>query len=123
MDITYNKELTKNSYGLLREAGYLPIHDHKTGKQSYIRRITGDRYPRFHIYVKEETENSIIIHLHLDNREHGFGDSLHNTNYDSENVKAEGERLKRWLLHFTKKESKQPPKKQDKGLLSKLFGG
>lgn len=123
MDISYNKELTKNSYTILREVGYVPIHDRRSGKQSYVYRLTGNRYPRFHIYVQQETDDSLKLHLHLDHREHGWGQRLHDTEYDSEAVRSETDRLKRWLLHFTKKEKSADDPKEDRGFLSKLFGG
>lgn len=121
MDISHNKPLTKTSYQLLREAGYIPIHDRRTGKQSYVYRLTANRYPRFHVYVEEETDDSLKLHLHLDNREHGWGQRLHDSVYEGEQVEAEAGRLKRWMKHFTVKEK---PKKEaeDKGFLSRLFG-
>lgn len=123
MDISYHKELTKNSYGFMREAGYIPIHDRRSGKQSYVYRMSGGRYPRFHVYVQEETDDSIKLHLHLDHREHGWGQRLHDTEYDSDLVRSEADRLKRWLVHFTKKEKSAEDKKENKGFFSRLFGG
>jgi hypothetical protein len=126
MDIAYSYELTKTSYQVLREAGYIPITDRKTGKQSYVFKITGNRYPRYHVYVEDERDDFLKLHMHLDHREHGFGERLHDTEYKGEKVEAEGQRLQRWLAHFTVKEeeadsSDQQPK-DDRGFLSKLFG-
>lgn len=101
MNIIYNKELMKTSYQILREAGYIPILDRKSGKQSYVFKIGGAHYPRYHVYVEEETDTLLKLHLHLDNREHGWGQKLHDTEYKGENVDAEAGRLERWLKHFT----------------------
>lgn len=127
MDIHWQKPLKKTSYQLLREAGYIPITDRATGKQSYVFKLTSERYPRFHIYVEGEGDDFLQIHLHLDRRKHGFGERLHDTEYDGETVEKEGERLQRWMQHFTIAEtaaddsSKSNPK-DDKGFLAKLFG-
>jgi hypothetical protein len=122
MDIQWNQELTKTSYQLLREAGYIPIHDRRSGKQSYVYRLSANRYPRFHVYVEEETDNSLKLHLHMDTREHGWGERLHDTEYEGENVKRESDRLKRWLMHFTVKHDDESEEEKG-GFFSNLFGG
>jgi hypothetical protein len=101
MDIAYDKPLAKNSAALLREAGYMPIFDRLSGKQSFVNKIRGDRYPRFHVYVLEETEGQLKLHLHLDHKEHGWGDRLHDSEYDGPDVKEEAGRLLRWMAHHT----------------------
>lgn len=128
MDIVYTKPLTKNSYNILRTAGYVPIREHKSGKESYVFKISGDRYPRLHLYVDSEEDDKIKWHLHLDNKEHGWGDRRHDTEYDGEQVEEEAARLRRWLAHFTKKTSDQPPPEQFKkreaagNFIAKLLG-
>ena len=98
------------------------MFDRASGKQSYVYRLTTNRYPRFHVYVEEETEDSMKLHLHLDNKQHGWGERRHDSDYDSEQVKAEGARLQRWMLHFTKQEVSSEDKKEEKSLFSRLFG-
>ena len=123
MDIAITKPLKKNSYAILREAGYIPIFDRASGKQSYIFRIRGDRYPRFHIYVTEESTAKVAWHLHLDHREHGWGEKLHDTEYNGNAVTEEGNRLRRWLAYFTDtSQPSEPTKPESKGLFSKWFG-
>ncbi len=125
MDIHWKQELKKTSYQLLREAGYIPITDKASAKQSYIFKLTTERYPRFHIYVEHESEKALKLHLHLDRRQHGFGQRLHDTEYEGENVQKETERLTRWLQHFTHiEESDDKPdiEEDSRGLLAKLFG-
>lgn len=125
MDISWKQELSQTSYRILREAGYIPIHDRKTGKQSYVYKLTGNRYPRFHVYIEGETDEQLDLHLHLDNKEHGWGQRLHDSEYNGERVDAEGERLKRWLQHFTISTNSEPTEDEqndEKGFLSRLFG-
>lgn len=103
MDITHSKPLTHNAYTMLRQAGYVPIIDRSSGgKRSYVLRAQQNRYPRYHLYVEAESDNETVLHLHIDKRQHGHG-SRHDTDYNSEDVKKEAERLKRWLEHFSKK--------------------
>jgi len=103
MDIHHPHPLSKNSYSVLREAGYIPIFDRQSGKESYVLKIRGDRYPRFHLYVQEETSAGVTWHVHMDQKEHGWSDSRHDTQYDTAEVKEEAERLRRWLTHFTQR--------------------
>ena len=122
MDIEWKQELTKTSYQLMREAGYLPITDRRSGKQSYVYRLTSNRYPRFHVYIEEEEETYLKIHLHLDHREHGFGQKLHDTEYQGANVEQESARIQRWLKHFTVTATEED-ETDEKGFFTKLFGG
>lgn len=125
MDIEWKKELAKTSYQLLREAGYKPITDRASGKQSYVYRITANRYPRYHIYVEQELDDYLKLHLHLDHREHGFGQRLHDTEYKGERVETEASRLQRWLNHFTVKEepkTKSASSEDSTSIFGKLFG-
>lgn len=127
MDIVIAKPLKKNSYTILREAGYIPIFDRASGKQSYIFRTKEGRYPRFHVYVQEESDARTKWHLHLDNREHGFGERLHDTEYEGAAVNDEGARLKRWLAHYVETSPSGPPAAktpapEKRSFLSKLFG-
>ncbi len=99
MDILFQKPLKKTSYAILREAGYIPIVDRVTGKQSYVLKISGGRYPRFHVYIEEEKDDLVKIHLHLDHKQHGWGERLHDTEYDGEDIDVESARIERWLEH------------------------
>lgn len=101
MDIVHSKPLKNNSYTILREAGYIPIFDRQSGKESYVLKIRGDRYPRFHLYIQEENASGIKWHVHIDQKEHGWSDSRHDTKYDTAEVQDEADRLRRWLNHYT----------------------
>lgn len=74
---------------LLRNVGYFAILDRKTQKGSFVRRITGERYPRFHLYLKE-IDNCLIFDLHLDQSKTVYsGQKAHNADYESPEVKQE----------------------------------
>ena len=79
---------------LLRKAGYTPHHDRKTGNSSYVRRMTADFYPRFHLYV-EETDKVVTFNLHLDQKRASYsGTSAHAGEYEGTTVENEMARVK-----------------------------
>jgi hypothetical protein len=74
---------------VLRGCGYFSIFDRKTQKGSFVRKLSGNRYPRFHLYLKE-TDNELIFDLHLDQSGTVYaGQKAHNADYDSSEVKQE----------------------------------
>ncbi len=87
-----------NSYSLMRQLGYHPKKgDRTTEEQSFVRRLTASDYPRFHIYLKAESDK-VIVNLHLDQKKPIYkGTPAHAGEYDSEIVKQEAERIKNKL--------------------------
>ena len=132
MDILFQKPLQKTSYGILREAGYIPILDRASGKQSYVSKITQARYPRFHVYIEEEKDDLLKLHLHLDHKRHGWGERLHDTEYEGEQVDDESARIERWLNHYAVKDDQEEKSEEDESFsgkketfldfIAKLFG-
>ena len=79
---------------ILRNAGYGFIRDGRTGKESYVRRLTMDHYPRLHMYFTED-QSAIHLNLHLDQKKASYaGQTAHSGEYDGEIVEGEIERLK-----------------------------
>ncbi|NCF75185.1 MAG: hypothetical protein GWO87_01715 [Xanthomonadaceae bacterium] len=78
---------------LMRSLGYLLFHD------AYVRRVGTLRYPRFHIYLKEEDDN-IFINLHLDQKKESYqGQKAHSADYnDSFALEKEKQRILNALL-------------------------
>jgi hypothetical protein len=82
-------KLSQNIPSLMRRCGYMPIHDRRSGKDSFSRKLSGSHYPRFHMYIKE-TDQEIIFDLHLDQTSSRYNNqTAHNADYDSEEVKNE----------------------------------
>ena len=76
----------------MRSCGY--AFDRQTGdEQSFMRRIAGHDYPRFHAYVHLENK-ILVINLHLDQKKPSYGTSAHSGEYDGGVVTAEAERIK-----------------------------
>ena len=92
--------LRQNPYVILRQAGYMPLHDRLSGKDSYARKLTAGRYPRFHLYLKEDSQE-IIFDLHLDQTSSRHeNQTAHNADYDSQEVKDELIRLYGFLRNY-----------------------
>jgi len=83
----------------LRRAGYTYIVDRSEDKESFVRRLSRDFYPRFHMYIEEKkdertAEDMVTFNLHLDQKRPGYaGQSRHNAEYDGEVVEREMKRL------------------------------
>jgi len=93
MKITIENPNT-HSRNMLRRAGYAVI-ENREKEISYVRRIQGYDYPRFHIYVnKEESGELIEMTLHLDEKKPSYeGSTAHSGQYDGDIVKEEYERI------------------------------
>ena len=85
---------SSHSRNLLRRAGYA-LHNTRDGEISFVRRLHGDDYPRFHIYVnKEEPGKLIEFSLHLDEKRASYeGHTAHSGQYEGEIVQQEQERI------------------------------
>ena len=78
---------------VLRRLGYAP-YVNKEGQQSFVKRIHGMSFPRYHLYIKEENDDFVRCSLHLDQKKPSYmGTRAHGGDYDSETVQAEIERL------------------------------
>jgi len=93
MKITIENPNT-HSRNLLRRAGYA-IHKNRDGETSFVRRIQGYDYPRFHIYVNKENAGELIeMTLHLDEKKPSYeGSKAHSGQYDGDIVKEEYTRI------------------------------
>jgi len=91
-------QLSINPAQFMRQAGYVFINDRRTGKESFARSFNPtSNYPRFHVYIKDET-NQIIIDLHPDQKQTSYdGHTMHNAEYDGELVPQEINRLRSLL--------------------------
>jgi len=89
MKFKVSKDLKYSPENILRTCNYFPIFDRRTQKGSFVRKLTQNRYPRFHMYVKEKGDE-LIFDLHLDQSKTVYsGAKAHNADYDSPEVKTE----------------------------------
>lgn len=82
--------------GLGRLLGYKSLGD-RNDEFNFVRSISDNNYPRFHLYVKKE-KDALIFNLHLDQKRPSYeGAVAHSGEYDGELVEQEAERIKREL--------------------------
>ena len=92
--IVNNSEIKVNPQRFLRQAGYGYIESYHTGEGSFVRRCTGNHYPRLHLYVHRNPE-TVVFNLHLDHKKASYqGAHAHNAEYEGEIVEGELRRLR-----------------------------
>jgi len=85
-----------NLQTVVRDAGYQPIGTSSGGELNCVRRLGGD-YPRFHLYIREETDK-FIFSLHLDQKKPSYGEeTAHSGEYEGEKIKEEAYRVARFV--------------------------
>lgn len=107
----------------MRRASYAVFTDPKTGISSYVKRLRGDFYPRFHVYLETDKDNRNFISLHLDQKKASYeGSHAHSAEYDGSVVETEGKRLQ-GLIKNQMDNFKQNQKNQSEpqGFFAKLF--
>lgn len=106
MKIDLPAGLQVNLRDFFQKQGYHPVP--LPGDESYVKRLTRDFYPRFHVYVKDE-----YLDLHLDQKKVSYaGSHAHSGEYDSEVVNREGERLQTEITSLIKKQIAEFNKEQ-----------
>lgn len=79
---------------LAREIGYTITGYSQGSEINFIKRISKNPYPRFHIYIKEDDQD-YILNLHLDQKKPSYnGSSAHNAEYEGPIIEKEIERIK-----------------------------
>ena len=82
----------------MRQAGYAFVSG-RSGDDSFVRTFGRSPYPRFHVYI-EERDRQVVINLHLDQKQPGYGgQARHNGEYDGPVVAAEANRLQQLISH------------------------
>lgn len=98
MVLNFRQKFQFNSRNLLRECGYLEILDYKSGKISYVKKLQGDHYPRFHVYVSKEEPGYLQLNMHLDMKKPSYeGFSAHSGEYEGPLVEQEATRISQKL--------------------------
>lgn len=100
MKFIIKKPAKENVYALLRKLGYrFQGKDEETLELIFVRRLERDDYPRFHLYLKENSETQeITFNLHLDQRRTVYnGTVAHFADYEGPLVQKEAKRIKEIL--------------------------
>ena len=97
MKIVVNGKLKINKKVLLNRLGYHVHHDRHSNQTSYVRRLGGQQYPRWHIYVNNDSSDT-IFNLHLDEKKTSYeGSPRHSGQYRGEVVSKEASRINDFL--------------------------
>ena len=90
MKFTVKGPFEENADIIMLRSGYAR-HPHG---ESYMKRIGGSWYPRFHVYITDRG-SEVEVSLHIDQKEHTYsGSSRHQGEYDSPIVLHEGDRIR-----------------------------
>jgi len=96
MDFTI-KNIQENISNVARKIGYLILEAKTPNEYNMVRKITGQNYPRFHIYLKTAGEK-YFFNLHLDQKEPSYeGSHAHSGEYFGPVVEQEADRIKQIL--------------------------
>ncbi|MDP3882758.1 MAG: hypothetical protein Q8Q48_01745 [Candidatus Staskawiczbacteria bacterium] len=91
------KNIKENVVGVARTLGYLIIDTRENGEYNLVRKLTGQNYPRFHVYLKV-AGNRFIFSLHLDQKKPSYeGSRAHSGEYEGPVVESEADRIKELL--------------------------
>lgn len=120
--ISKNKLNNLSLQQFFRQAGYYPLNDRRASSPSFVRRLSRDYYPRFHVYYSLE-DDGYLLNLHLDQKKASYsGQKAHSAEYDGDLVENEIIRLKRMLEVDREREIKSKElESKNKSFLSKFF--
>ena len=91
------KNLQKSVVEISRQIGYVIIDSGANGEYNMVRKLAGDNYPRFHVYLKQQGQN-FIFGLHLDQKKPIYeGSHAHNGEYFGPVIENESDRIKHAL--------------------------
>lgn len=98
MQFIIDLSLKRNIFTKIRRLGYKFLGSRKNNLEfNFVRQITGNPYPRFHLYIKLEKEK-MIFNLHLDQKLPSYkGSRAHSGVYEGEIIEKEVERIKSLL--------------------------
>ena len=89
-NLTKSEAVTK-----IKRCGYAEIKDPHTGQTSFVRRLGGYFYPRFHVYLEEDKSGQLFYTIHLDQKKPSYeGAKAHSGEYEGQLVEQEAERIK-----------------------------
>ncbi len=88
-------KINESVVSLVRRFGYAPLGSE--GDEFSCARVLGDSrggYPRFHLFVKQGDNGSLIFNLHLDQKKPSYkGVSAHSGEYKGEVIEKEKQRI------------------------------
>lgn len=97
----------------LQRCGYATHFDPASNRLSFVRRVQGNEYPRYHLYVNQDVRGQSYFNLHVDQKFASYRNTpAHNAEYDGPLVAREGERLYRQLQQTVAPREHPPAKRR-----------
>lgn len=88
------KNIQDNPLNIARKIGYLMLGNEGNNVYNIVRKLTGNHYPRFHVYLKQQGQD-FTFSLHLDQKAPVYqGTHAHNGEYFGPIVEEEADRIK-----------------------------
>lgn len=118
--------LSDNARNLLRRLGYGEQRT-RAGQISYVKRVAGERFPRYHAYV-EDLNGGLQVNLHVDQKEASYeGTNAHAGEYDGPLVELEMSRIAELVAGLksgglSTAHDSTPSTEKKKGFWGTLFG-
>lgn len=115
--------LPDNSRVFLQRLGYNEHRYRGATDPNFTKRMGGERFPRFHVYI-EERPDGLILKLHIDMQESTAFGSRHRGVEDGEAVMAEATAIRQYGDALLKQASapREPERTKKGGFFSRLFG-
>ena len=87
------KNIQENIVSVARKIGYQVIDSRENNEYNLVRKLTGNNYPRFHAYIKQQGAD-FIFSLHLDQKKPSYeGSHAHSGEYFGPVVETEADRI------------------------------
>ncbi|MBI5794566.1 hypothetical protein HZA87_05835 [Candidatus Uhrbacteria bacterium] len=118
--------LSDNARNLMRHLSYGEQRT-RAGQISYVKRVAGERFPRYHAYV-EDLNGGMQVNLHVDQKEASYeGTSAHAGEYEGPVVEREMKRIADLIAGLKSGASfpvsdPTPTTEKKKGFWGSLFG-
>lgn len=99
MKFILDNNTKENIANILRQAGYLLLKENQ-GELSFVKSLTGNRFPRFHLFLKAKEGNQFSANLHLDQKAPIYGkQTAHSGEYENDNplLLAEAQKIQQFF--------------------------
>lgn len=95
----YLEKNPSNVSSLMRRLGYHPDKRQKKDSLSFSKRLGTANYPKYHIYINQDSQGETYLHLHLDMKQPSYKNiHAHSAEYeDSAWLDQEKARIKNFL--------------------------
>ncbi|MBM5789800.1 hypothetical protein FJZ23_01805 [Candidatus Parcubacteria bacterium] len=124
MRYSFPGPLPDHARNLMRRMGYGEQRA-RSGQISYVKRVSSDRFPRYHAYVEDTAGGGMQVNLHVDQKEASYeGTSAHAGEYDGPLVEREMNTITAFVTSVASAPPPSPPvakPKKNTSFFSRFF--